>query len=155
MRLLREDFCGTANAACEFVSRHADNRAVGVDIDPEVLAWGKEHRLAALKGDAPERVELIQDDVMAVNTPGQDAVLAMNFSYWFFYTRAELLAYFKHARAQLKEDGVLYLDAFGGYDCFKDDEEEVTEHDGFDYVWHLVEFNPIDHMAVYLSLIHI
>ena len=31
LRNLREDFCGTALLACEFVSRHKENRAWGVD----------------------------------------------------------------------------------------------------------------------------
>ncbi len=30
--VLREDFCGTAATACEWVRRHATNRAVGVDL---------------------------------------------------------------------------------------------------------------------------
>ncbi|EDY85710.1 Methyltransferase domain family [gamma proteobacterium HTCC5015] len=148
LREMREDFCGTANAACEFVARHADNRAVGVDLDPEVLEWGRRHRVEPLE-EAGGRVELIEGDVLAVDTPPVDALLAMNFSYWLFKSRPQLLAYFKKARGQLKDDGVLYMDAFGGYDCFKDDEEEETEHDDFTYVWHLSSFNPITHEATY------
>ena len=47
-RVLREDFCGTANTACEWVRRRADNRAIAVDADPEVLDWGRKHNVAAL-----------------------------------------------------------------------------------------------------------
>ena len=39
-RHLREDFCGTANAACEWVRRRRTNRAVAVDIDDAVLQPG-------------------------------------------------------------------------------------------------------------------
>ena len=38
---LREDFCGTANTACEWVIRDDDHQAVGVDLDREVLEWGR------------------------------------------------------------------------------------------------------------------
>ena len=48
-QVLREDFCGTANTSCEWVRRRRDNIAVGVDIDADVLAWGREHHVAGLK----------------------------------------------------------------------------------------------------------
>ncbi len=38
---LREDFCGTANMCCEWVKNRKKNTAYGVDLDSEVLAWGK------------------------------------------------------------------------------------------------------------------
>ena len=44
----REDFCGTASAACEWVRRGPSRSAIGVDIDPEVLAWGRENRVSCL-----------------------------------------------------------------------------------------------------------
>ena len=34
--LLREDFCGTANTACEWVIRDQDHQAIGIDLDAEV-----------------------------------------------------------------------------------------------------------------------
>ncbi len=36
--LLREDFCGTANTACEWVRRDPMHRAIGVDLDAEASA---------------------------------------------------------------------------------------------------------------------
>ena len=42
---LREDFCGTANTACEWVRRRRSNIAVGLDLDPKPLAWGRKHNL--------------------------------------------------------------------------------------------------------------
>ncbi|MDX1698799.1 MAG: class I SAM-dependent methyltransferase, partial [Thiohalobacterales bacterium] len=81
-RSVREDFCGTAAMCCEWVKRSKKNTAVGVDIDPEVLAWGREHNLAKLKPDAQMRVQLLQEDVCTVETSSPvDVVLAMNFSY--------------------------------------------------------------------------
>ena len=35
--LLREDFCGTANTACEWVRRQPFHCAIGVDLDGGVL----------------------------------------------------------------------------------------------------------------------
>jgi len=40
-RRLREDFCGTGNTSCEWVRRRKTNTAIGFDLDPEVLAWGR------------------------------------------------------------------------------------------------------------------
>ena len=47
-KLLREDFCGTAAVCCEWVRGRPQRRAIGVDIDPVPLAWGREHNLARL-----------------------------------------------------------------------------------------------------------
>src|SRR5210317_255936 len=46
--LLREDFCGTANIACEWVRRGAGHYAIGVDLDEEVLQWGELNNLSQL-----------------------------------------------------------------------------------------------------------
>ena len=45
---LREDFCGTANASCQWVRQGEKFQAIGVDIDPHVLDWGRRHRVAQL-----------------------------------------------------------------------------------------------------------
>ena len=150
-RLLREDFCGTANVCCEWVRRHGKNRAIGVDLDPEVLAWGREHNLAALEPAQARRVTLIQADVLEVETEAPDIVSAMNFSYWLFRERAQLGRYFRAVHAALKEDGILFLDAYGGYESFKEVEEEreiETDLGEVTYVWEQASFNPIDHDLV-------
>ena len=46
--MLREDFCGTANTACEWVRRDPAHEAMGIDLDPAVLQWGRENNLASL-----------------------------------------------------------------------------------------------------------
>ncbi|HSH26873.1 MAG TPA: class I SAM-dependent methyltransferase, partial [Wenzhouxiangella sp.] len=43
LKFIREDFCGTANTACHWIRGGRDHRAIGVDLDPEVLAWGRRH----------------------------------------------------------------------------------------------------------------
>jgi len=144
--LLREDFCGTANVCCEWVRRRKTNRAIGVDLDPEVLAWGRAHRLAALKPAQAGRIELLQKDVLKVQSEAPDIVSAMNFSYWLFKERKDLKRYFKRVHKQLAEDGIFFMDAYGGYDSFREIVEEREIEDGdqsFTYVWEQAKYEPI------------
>ena len=141
-RTLREDFCGTANTSCEWVRRRADNLAWGVDLDEEVLAWGEKHNLGRLAEDATDRIQLLHADVLNVDTPAMDVVLAMNFSYWIFHTRQALRDYFSRIRECLVDDGMLFLDFYGGYETMREMEEE-TDHDDFIYVWDQNRYNPI------------
>ena len=86
-RQLREDFCGTALAACEWVKRNRRHQAIGVDIDPAVLAWGRQHNVSRLAPRIARRLRLLQADVLTVQVPTVDIILAFNFSYWIFKTR--------------------------------------------------------------------
>jgi cyclopropane fatty-acyl-phospholipid synthase-like methyltransferase len=149
--LLREDFCGTANSSCEWVRRHADNRAIGVDLDAEVQQWGREHHVGDLNASQQQRIELVLADVMTVKTEPVDAVLAMNFSYWVFKERATMIRYFKRIYNSLVDDGILFLDCFGGHEAFEEMEEE-RKYDDFTYVWHQARYNPIT--GDYLCKIH-
>jgi hypothetical protein len=143
--LLREDFCGTANTACEWVRRDRAHRAVGIDLDDEVLEWGELNNIAQLDADQQARIELLREDVVETLPEPADIVLAMNFSYFLFNTRAAMLDYFRNVREGLVEDGLFFLDAYGGYDAPREIEEE-RECDGFTYVWEQASFNPIDSM---------
>jgi hypothetical protein len=53
--LFREDFCGTASLACEWAKQGPEFSAIGVDIDPSVLDWGRKSRDA--KSRSPGRVQ--------------------------------------------------------------------------------------------------
>ena len=143
---LREDFCGTAAVCAEWVCSRRSRRAWGVDLDPEVLEWGRRNNLADLRDEQRTRVTLLQEDVTQVRTDPVDAVLAMNFSYWTFKDRLTLGRYFRHVREGLGGDGVLFLDAFGGYDAFRELEEEREIDEGgwrFTYVWEQARFEPL------------
>ncbi len=85
-KLLREDFCGTANVCCEWVRQRKNNRAIGVDIDAEVLRWSRKNNLTKLSSSQLKRVDLLPQDVMKVKTEPPDIISAMNFSYWLFST---------------------------------------------------------------------
>lgn len=139
---LREDFCGTANLSCEWVRGGARRRAIGVDVDTDVLDWGRRNRLARLPAAARTRIELLHDDVRTASTEPVDLVGAFNFSYFCFKTREEMRNYFARAHAALKPDGVFFLDAFGGPDA-SDLMKEKTKVDGFTYIWEQAEFEPV------------
>jgi len=145
--LLREDFCGTANTSCEWVRREEHHRAVGIDLDEDVLEWGRLYNLAELSEDQLQRIDLQHEDVLHVRPELADIILAMNFSYYLFLTRAELQEYFANALDGLVSDGIFFLDAYGGYEApmvltepraCKDDENQE-----FTYFWEQAEFNPI------------
>ena len=138
---LREDFCGTANTACEWVRRRRTNRAVAVDLDAGVQEWGRRHNVEPL-GRAASRIELVNADVLDVDRGGMDVVLAMNFSYWILDTRTRMRRYFEKVRGALVEDGVFFLDAYGGYGAFREMKER-TENDGFTYIWDQAWYDPI------------
>lgn len=141
-RSLREDFCGTMNNSCEWVRRHRDNRAICVDIDQSVLAWGRTRKFGALTPEQARRISIRNADVRKVRCEPVDAALALNFSYWVFKSRQDMGQYFRRVRQGLKHDGVLFLDAFGGYEAFEE-LEESTRYKGFTYIWDQHHYNPI------------
>jgi len=153
-RTLREDFCGTALLACEFVRRGARHQAWGVDLHRETLDWGRAHWVPRL-GPAAGRLHLVCRDVQDARTPRVDVVVALNFSYSVFKTRARLGAYFRAARAALGSRGLFVLDAWGGSETMGTIVEPrripaETAFDGtrvpaFTYVWEQARFNPVDH----------
>jgi SAM-dependent methyltransferase len=140
---LREDFCGTANTSCEWVRRSLKHYVVGVDLDPEVLAWGRANNLGALGRDERGRIELLHADVLDAVVEPMDIVLAMNFSYYLFMERATMLRYFQAARQCLAPDGIMFLDAYGGYESpmVITEDRDCGE---FTYQWEQASFNPID-----------
>ena len=153
-RSIREDFCGTALLSCDWLMRHNDNTAVGVDLDPEPLEWCRQHHLPRL-GDDVSRLELYEDNVMTGVGPACDVTAAFNFSYFIFKTRDELRSYFEAAHAKLKDDGALFLDMFGGMSSINECEEprkipgfklaDGSRYQGFTYIWHQARFNTITH----------
>ena len=142
-KVLREDFCGTANTACEWARRRNTNRAIGIDLDEEVLDWGERHNVGALNRAQQKRVTLVNGNVMdGVDTP-VDIVLAMNFSYWIFKERALMKRYFKRVRQALSDDGVFFLDAYGGHDSYRVTKDR-QRYDNYTYIWDQAAYNPIN-----------
>jgi hypothetical protein len=158
--LLREDFCGTANTSCEWARRRPTNIAVGLDIDPAPMKWGREHNLSKLTEEQRSRVHLLEADVLHAGgftrgpgkPRGYDCVLAMNFSYWCFKDRATMLRYYRAVHASLQPRGLFMLDFYGGSDALKEMEEprKVAARPGggygsppFTYVWDQHAYDPI------------
>ena len=153
-RKFREDFCGTAMLACDWVRRNRENEAWGIDLDRSTLEWGTERYVPRL-GEAAERLHLQCKNVLSVTRPKVDLIAALNFSYSVFFTRDELGEYFAQARRSLEPGGLFVLDAWGGSEAMCEDIEhrKVDAEKAFDgvkvpsftYTWEQAKFNPIDH----------
>lgn len=146
-RRLREDFCGTAAICCAWVKGGADRQALGVDLDPEPLAWGRKHHLGALRPGVRERVTLTRSNVLSPALSRRagarfDIICGLNFSYWILRERAALLAYFRRARQALAAGGLLVLDFIGGSDVLVE-QQERTRNRGFTYVWDQASYDPV------------
>jgi len=151
-RTFREDFCSTAALATAWALRDRRNRAWAVDLDPEPLAWARRHRLPFVR-EAAKRVTLVRGDVRRPRRPAVDVACALNFSYWAFHARADLLAYLRAARAGLVPGGVLVLNAFGGTRAERPLVERTrkaacngpdgTPVPAFTYVWEQARFNAV------------
>ena len=124
-QLLREDFCGTTNTSCEWVKRRDGNIAYSIDLDPEVLEWGEKNHIAKLNDEQLSRINVLNMDVMKTDINPVDIILAMNFSYWIFKDRVIMKKYFRHVYEGLHNDGIFFLDAFGGYEAFQEMEERT------------------------------
>jgi hypothetical protein len=143
-RLLREDFCGTAVFACEWVKTHSENRAWGIDLDPVPLAYGRRQHVSQLRPGQAARVKLVEGDVLDVGVGLVDVTVAFNFSYFLFRTRDELRRYFEAARATLADEGLFVIDAYGGADAQRV-QVERRKMTGFTYQWDQHAFDPISH----------
>jgi SAM-dependent methyltransferase len=146
-RWLREDFCGTGAVARAWVRRCRLHHALAVDLDPEVLEWGRRRTQDGLTAGQRRRLELVEQDVLAVRSGPMDVVLALNFSYWLLRGRQALKDYFRKVRAALAPGGVFFLDAYGGYDSYRVMTEERLVEDpalgAFTYIWDQAAYDPV------------
>lgn len=141
--LLREDFAGTANTSCEWVRRRPSNRAIAVDLDAPTQQWGMDHHVAKLTKAQQDRVVMLNENVLTVQAEPVDCVVAMNFSYFIFKQRQQMIAYYKAVHAALRPDGLFIMDCFGGYESFKECKESRDIGNGIKYIWDQHHYNPI------------
>lgn len=100
---LGEDFSGTAALSHLWVEREGCT-AVAVDLDEAALGFRGQH----------ERITKHHCDVHEASDP-VDVLFVGNFSIGYLHTRAELIAYLRHARARLADsNGVFICDTYGG-----------------------------------------
>jgi hypothetical protein len=125
---------------------------MGVDLDPEPIAWGKT-RNKKLPKAILSRLDIRVGNVLEQHTPAADVAIAGNFSFFIFKTRALLLEYFRVAHATLADEGVLVLEMAGGPGMIESTRERKTVRSRtgrkFMYVWDQQSFDPITHDAKY------
>ncbi len=144
----REDFGGTAAMACDWVKQSEKHEAWGIDLDHEPQAYGVECHYSKLNEEQKTRMHYINGNVLDNYEFKTDTIAAFNFSYFIFKERKQLLEYFKKVRAGLNENGLFFMDIFGGTECY-DVLEEETEYDDFHYYWDCDYFNPINNQVLY------
>ena len=152
-RHLREDFCGTARLSCEWVKRNRRNTAIGIDLDPEPIAYSRKHHFKALTQEQKTRMQLINEDVLKISDPKADLLIACNFSFCIFKQRKVLVRYLRNCLRSLRKDGVAILDLAGGPGMISPMRERKTVNTPatgrFSYIWHQKSFDPITHDAQY------
>lgn len=139
---LREDFCGTAFFATEWVKSHKRRTAFGVDLDQPTLDWGTRRFLDREPPKVRDRVKLVCANVLDVTEPKVDVICAFNFSYCVFKHPEELQAYHRVAYQGLNDDGMFFCELYGGTEAIVPIEEK-RKLDGFTYHWQQASYNPI------------
>ena len=157
LKKIREDFCGTAQLAVEWVRQGTDHESWGIDLDKPTLDWAREHRMGPLGGDSA-RVHLFHANVLEIEVPKVDLACALNFSYSVFKERRVMLEYFTRVYHQLADDGIFILDSWGGPTTIQTvvDKRDVpgsrdihnNQVPGFKYLWDQSYFNFIDNHII-------
>lgn len=149
LRVLREDFCGTAAISCAFVQDGRGKegklrRAIGVDLDEDTLIYGALHNVVALPLAMQRRVQLVHADVRDARVGKADLIAALNFSYCVFHQRSELLQWLRSCHRALRQGGAVVVDAFGGGLAHRPFRERF-EHGAFAHEWEQRTFDPATH----------
>lgn len=155
---LREDFCAAAAVCCEWVKLGREHTAVGVDLDPETLAYCRKNYLPRLTATQQLRVSLRQQDVCTCDARAE-IIAAQNYSFFLFKKRAEVLRYFQQVHQSLMDEGIFILDMMGGGAMQDEDVSESRQvarstpedklQPPFRYVWEEKSFNPITHDVLF------
>jgi len=134
--VLGEDFSGAAALCRAWLESARSARAVAVDSDPPPLR----------QAPRSARLQRVVADVRAANHPAH-VIAATNFPVGYWHTRADLVAYLRHARSRLNPDGIFVCDLYGGPDAMipKVTTRKMYEKDGtpFWYVWEQRSANPL------------
>ncbi|UOF02852.1 class I SAM-dependent methyltransferase [Bdellovibrio reynosensis] len=147
-RTYREDFCGTFALSTEWIKLNPRHEAIGIDLDPEPMAYGRQNYLSKMRAEQQRRMKLIEGNVLDPNLPKADIVAAMNFSYFCFKQRDMLKKYFANVHKTLNKDGIFLVDIFGGSQCY-DAIEDTIKHEGFTYYWDQTNFDPVTNEALF------
>jgi len=146
--ILREDFCGAGAISCEWVKLAKHFKSCGLDLDREPMDYGRKYYVSELNADQQKRVVLIKKDVLTPGLPAGDIVIAVNFSYFLFKKREILKRYFDNVYKSLNQEGLFFVDTFGGTQC-ADTIEDKTKHKNFTYYWDQKNFDPVTNEAYF------
>ena len=149
--VLREDFCGTAKMAVEWCLSHPERSAIGIDLGQPTIDWGRERHILPNARKLGDRLTVYNANVLEPREEKADVTCACNFSFCVFKKREELKEYLTRARDGLADDGLLFLEIYGGTEATAVTDEE-RECDGYEYVWDQHKFNPLT--AEQLCYIH-
>ena len=159
LRQFREDFCGTAYLSSYFVTQHAKNHALGVDLDWPTLNWGIKHNISLLTPAQQQRISLVNANVLDVQQPPAQMIAALNFSYMGFHDRPTLLQYLTNAQQSLQPGGLLVLDIWGGSESLvlQEEQREIKNSQDeqigdFIFIWDQDVFDPFTYL--YTTRIH-
>jgi hypothetical protein len=144
----REDFCGTFALSTEWIKLNPSHTAIGIDLDPEPMSYGKINYLSKLRPEQQKRMQLLEANVLHPNLPKADIVAAMNFSYFCFKTREVMKLYFANVYKSLGKEGVFLVDCFGGSQC-QGPIEDTNKLDGFTYYWDQSSYDPVTGEALF------
>ena len=144
---LREDFCGTFAVCCSWVESNRRRTATGIDLCPETLQWGKDNNLSKLTDSQKRRVKILERDVRTNGDSRVDVLAAQNFSFWIFKSREEVVEYFRIARENINDEGIMVMDMMGGGACYEEgtvDSRKIGKgKKRFKYQWEQHCFNPV------------
>jgi hypothetical protein len=150
---LREDFCGTFMISCEWVKSHSKRTSMGLDLDPEPLAYGKKNSFSKLKPDEKKRVNVVRQDVCIPTKQKFDIIGAGNFSFFVFKERAQMKKYFQAALKSLNKDGLFVLEMAGGPGFIQKGREQKTYTvkglGKYTYYWDQKRYDPVTHHGLY------
>lgn len=147
-QILREDFCAAFALCCEWTKLSNSHKAIGIDLDPEPLAYGRKNYLSQLTPAQQDRVQILETDVLKPGLPAADIIAALNFSYMGFKKRPELKKYIDACYKGLNDKGLLVFDCFGGPACMEPNESE-SEYDDFSYFWDQDSWDPISNEGMF------
>jgi hypothetical protein len=150
---LREDFCGTFLISCEWAKSNPERTALGLDLDPEPIEYGKKNGLRKLSPSIQKRVEIKLQDVCFETKRKFDIIGAANFSFNIFKTRELLKKYFTAAKNSLKPEGVFNVELAGGPGFITRTREQKTYQvkglGKYTYYWDQKSYDPINCHGVY------
>ena len=152
-RSLREDFCGTFSVSCQWVRSAQDRTALGLDLDPEPLLYGRQKHWSRLSPAQKKRIRILQKNVVSKTTPGSDVIVACNFSFCVFKQRRFLIDYFRSCLQSLSSKGILVLELAGGPGMIESMRERrqipLNRKEKFTYIWDQKSFDPVSHDGHY------